>query len=186
MQKTNLCLQQTQVVDGVSGYLFPKDNMVALTRILFQIVPNGKMSHAAVDVALMGKSRVRNLMVTETLEGYATLLEYILKLPSGVSSPKDVTKIPASLKVTWHWPLFSKSTNFKHANRTSVSYRFLDKVERSWNQRLANGTYTLEEAFSLTDWEDVKAIEMVNTRKRSEEEEVRIMCPSFGVVAYSA
>lgn len=186
MQKTNLYLQQTQVVDRVSGYLFPKDNMEALTRILFHIVPNGKMSHVAVDVALMGKSRVTNFMVPETLEGYAMLLEYILKLPSGVSSPKDVMEIPASLKVTWHWQLFRKSTNFKHAKRTFVSYSFLDKVERSWNQHLANGTHTLEEAFSVTDWEDEKAVEMANTRKKREEEEVRFTWPSFGVVAYSA
>lgn len=146
--------------------------MGALSQILSQIISSGTVAPLAGDVASMGKSFAKNLMVAKTLEGYTSLLENVLKLPPEVSNPKSFTEIPVRLKEEWQWTLFSEITDLQYLNRIFSSYRFLEKVECLWNQYQANRTTIVQEAFSITDWEDERAIQMANVRKRREEEEV--------------
>ncbi|KAE8685128.1 putative UDP-rhamnose:rhamnosyltransferase 1-like isoform 1 [Hibiscus syriacus] len=77
------------VDDRVNGYIFPKENIRVLTQIILEVIPNGKLSPLARNIASIGRGTVKNLMVPETVEGYAFLLENVLKLPSEVAPPKE-------------------------------------------------------------------------------------------------
>ncbi|XP_059636106.1 uncharacterized protein LOC132278330 [Cornus florida] len=164
------------VVDKVNGYLFPRENIRALTDLVLQVVSKGRLSPLARKVALLGKYSSKNLMVQETVEGYASLLENVLKFPSEVATPKDVSEIPHKLKEEWQWHLFKKMAGSTYPNRSLRNYRFLDKVERQWNYTQTEGSGSgsvLDETFSYTIWEEEEYIETDDTRKRREEEELK-------------
>ncbi|KAF5183620.1 glycosyl transferase family 1 protein [Thalictrum thalictroides] len=162
------------VDDRVNGFLFPKENIGFLTQILFQVISNGKLSPLAQNVASIGKGPAKNLMVTETIEGYASLLENVLKFPSEVRPPKVVADIPIRLKEEWQWHLFDEIIDSRDFNRTAKAYSFIDEGEEHMNH--TNGESSdagrpIDEAFTYTDWEEEKLIEMINARKKREDEE---------------
>lgn len=162
----------------MNGYLFPKENIRVLTQIILQVISKGKLSPLARNIASIGKGTTKNLMVLETVEGYALLLENVLKLPSEVAPPKAVTELPPKLKKEWRWHLFEAFLNSSYEDRTLRSTNFLKKVEEKWNhtQRDSYGPIaTTDESFSYVIWEEEKNNAILNTRKRREEEEVRVM-----------
>ncbi|XP_077251260.1 glycosyl transferase family 1 protein [Tasmannia lanceolata] len=176
----DLSMIKKHVDNRVNGFLFPKENIGMLTQILFQAILKGKLSPLARNIASIGKGYARNLLASEAVEGYASLLENVVKLPSEVLSPKAVAEIPLKLKEEWQWQLFGsfgEGVDLKHLNRTSRSYRFLDRVEGRWNrtkiQTSANDTSAISETFSPIDWEEERATEMENARKKREEEELK-------------
>ncbi|KAF8379630.1 hypothetical protein HHK36_029072 [Tetracentron sinense] len=149
----DLTMIRKYVDDRVNGFLFPKENIGFLTQVLFQVISKGKLSPLARNVALIGKGPARNLMALETIEGYASLLENVLKLPSEVVPLKVVTEIPPRLKEEWQWHLFEDIIDSKYSNRTLRTYSFLDKVEEQWNrtQMESSGAMSaMDEAFSYT------------------------------------
>lgn len=165
----------SQVDDGVSGYLFPKDNIKALTQIILRVILKGKLSPLAHNVASIGKHTAKNLMVLEAIEGYSTLLENVLNFPSEVSLPRAISDIPQNLKTEWQWHRFESIEGQTYQNRTLRGYIFLDEVEKQQNnsQRESSGTVTTtDDTFLYSIWEEEKFIQMVNTRKRGEDEEV--------------
>lgn len=139
------------------------------------MVTKGKLSPFSREIASIGRSTAKNLMALQTIEGYASLVENILRLPSEVAPPKAVSEIPPKSKEKWHWHLFENS-NSAYVNRTLRSYRYLDKIEQQWNrsqQEGSGGTAAIDESFVYSIWEEEKYIEIAYTRKRREEEEVR-------------
>ncbi|XP_068665864.1 uncharacterized protein [Aristolochia californica] len=170
----DLAMIRKYVNDRVNGLLFPKDKIEVLTQVISQVVSNGKLSALAHNIASTGKAHARNFMVSETVEGYAFLLENVLQLSSEVSSPKPVEEIPPRLKMAWQWHLFEDVLGVMYVNRTHTSNNFLDKIEElQETQNLDNNSDSGEEAFSINDWEEEKAIEIANGRKRREEEELK-------------
>ncbi|XP_010261435.1 PREDICTED: uncharacterized protein LOC104600272 [Nelumbo nucifera] len=171
----DLAIIRKYVDDRVNGYLFPKENIGALTQILLQAVSKGKLSPLTRNIASIGKGPARNLMVSETIEGYTSLLENVLKFPSEVAHPRDVSAIHPQLKHEWQWHLFKEITDAKYLNRTARSCSFLEKVEELWNHthKENSSASTADEAFSYRDWNEEKAIEMINARRRREEEEMK-------------
>uniref|UniRef100_A0A2P2JAP5 Glycosyl transferase family 1 domain-containing protein n=1 Tax=Rhizophora mucronata TaxID=61149 RepID=A0A2P2JAP5_RHIMU len=164
------------VADRVNGYVFPKENVRALTQILLQVISKGKLSHLACDIASKGKVTAKNLMVIETIEGYALLLENGLKLPSEVAPPKAFIDIRPKLKEEWHWHLFEAFLNSTYEDRSLRSSRFLKKFEEQWNhsQRESHGSIAAtSELFSYEIWEEEKKNEMLNRKKRREDEELK-------------
>ncbi|CAK7348791.1 unnamed protein product [Dovyalis caffra] len=157
----DLSMIRKYVDDRVNGYLFPKENLKVLTQTVLQVISNGTLSPLARNISSMGKSTAKNLMVLETVEGYATLLENVLKLPSEVAPPKAVSEIPPKLK---------------KSDRTLKSSRYLKKVEEQWNhmQRESSGSVAAtDDSFSYDIWEEERHILMLNTIKRREEEELK-------------
>lgn len=159
----------------MNGYLFSKDNPRGLSQIMMQVVSNGKLSLLARKTAGIGKHTAKNLMVSETIEGYALLLENILKLPSEVADVRNVTDIPANMKAKWLWHHFEaiRDSNFRNGTR-SVS-RYLDEVERKWNHTHKENSVSLtvtNDNFVYSIWEQQKLIDIFNLRKRREDEEV--------------
>ncbi|KAG7990513.1 hypothetical protein I3843_02G029600 [Carya illinoinensis] len=172
----DLSMIKKYVDDRVNGFLFPKENSRALTKVIKQVFLKGKVSPLARNGASLGRSTARNLMVSEAVEGYASLLVNVLKLPSEVASPKDVAEIPPKLKEKWQWNLFEALSNSTYVDITSRSYTFLDKFEQQWNhtqRERSSAINAANELFLYSIWEDEKSIEMVNARKRREEEELK-------------
>ncbi|KAL8541116.1 hypothetical protein ACS0TY_002406 [Phlomoides rotata] len=162
------------VSDKVNGYLFPKDDTKVLTRIMFQMVSNGKLSLIAQNAASVGKLTAKNLMVSETVEGYALLLENILTLPSEVAVPLSAKSIPMKLKAEWRWQPFETITNAHSPSKTSTKY-FLE-IEKQLNHTNGENSEALDtsnDTLLYTIWEEQKYINMVNMRKRREDEELK-------------
>ncbi|XP_042480684.1 uncharacterized protein LOC122061481 [Macadamia integrifolia] len=172
----DLSMIRKYVDDRVNGFLFPKENIRVLTQVLFQAVSNGKLSPLAQNIGSIAKGPARNLIACETIEGYASLLEKVLKFPSEVAHPKDVAEVPPRLKEEWQWHLFEEIVDPRYLNTTSRSYSFLDKIEEIWNhtQTESSGVRSsIDDSFSYSIWEEERYIEMVNARKRREEEELK-------------
>ncbi|KAI3449229.1 hypothetical protein Pfo_005894 [Paulownia fortunei] len=170
----DLPITRKYVSNKVNGYLFPKEDMRVLTQIMFQMVSNGKLSLTAHNVASIGKRTAKNLMVSESVEGYASLLENILTLPSEVAVPKAAKNIPMKLKAEWQWHLFEASADTHSLNKTRM--KFIDKVERQFNHTHGENPMALiapNDTFLYTIWEEQKYIDMVNMRKRREDEELK-------------
>ncbi|PSS24241.1 Phosphatidyl-myo-inositol mannosyltransferase [Actinidia chinensis var. chinensis] len=169
----DLSVIRKYVDDRVNGYLFPKENIRFLTQTILEVVSNGKLSPLARNIASIGKRTAKNLMVLETIEGYASLVENVLNLPSEVKTSKAVGEIPSKLKEEWQWQLFESVSDSTYPNRTLRRHKFLEEIEKKWNrtQTQSSGTVTgMDETFLYGIWQEEKSIEMANTRKRREEE----------------
>uniref|UniRef100_A0A1J3IQQ4 Uncharacterized protein n=1 Tax=Noccaea caerulescens TaxID=107243 RepID=A0A1J3IQQ4_NOCCA len=164
------------VDDRVTGYLFPKKNLKVLSQIVLEVLSEGKISPLAKNIALMGKTAVKNMMAQETIEGYVALLENILKFSSEVASPKDVQEAPRKLREEWSWHLFAAFLVTAPKNRTARSYEFVAKVEGHWNhtpgEAMKFGVVN-DDSFVYEIWEEERYLQMINTRKRREDEELK-------------
>ncbi|CAL5383092.1 unnamed protein product [Camellia sinensis] len=169
----DLSMIKKYVDDRVNGYLFPKENISVLTKIISEVVSDGQLSPPARKIAEIGIHTAKNLMVLETVEGYASLLENILKLPSEVAPSKAVNEIPSKLKEEWQWKLFESISDSTYPNRMLRSHKFLEKIEKEWNhtQTPRSGpAIATDETFLYSIWQEQKYTEMANTRKRREDE----------------
>ncbi|WOL20505.1 hypothetical protein Cni_G29310 [Canna indica] len=162
------------VDNGVNAYLFSKEKVGTLSDILLEVISNGKLSPFAQQVASVGKGHARNLMASETISSYVSLLEKVLKFPSEVATPKSVEEIPSRLRKEWQWDLFVNIRGTNTLNISDRSYKMLEKLEEQLSySSVANASANSDEAFSSIIWEEEKRIEMVNTKKRIEEEELK-------------
>ncbi|GAU41724.1 hypothetical protein TSUD_349860 [Trifolium subterraneum] len=164
------------VDDRVNGYLFPKDNIRVLRQIMLEVISKRKISPLARNIASMGRRTAKNLMVSEAIDGYATLLQNILKLPSEVIPPKAVSAISPHVKEKWQWHLLEAVPNSTYQNRVLRSNTFLDKYEDRWNHSRKDRSSTAvddNDSFVYMIWEEEKHIQMAITKKRIEDEELR-------------
>ncbi|KAG6400436.1 hypothetical protein SASPL_137267 [Salvia splendens] len=162
------------VNDKVNGYLFPKDDMRALIRILLQVVSNGKLSVSARNVASTGKHTAKNLMVSESVDGYASLLENILTLPSEVALPLAVKSIPNKLKTEWRWSLFEAISDTHSPSKDGVES--IDKIEKLFNHTNGENSVSLispNETFLYSIWEEQKNMDIAYMRKNREDAELK-------------
>ncbi|KAL8172514.1 hypothetical protein V2J09_024318 [Rumex salicifolius] len=160
------------VDDRVNGFLFPKENIQALTEIVSQVVSGGKLTPLAQNVASKGKEIAKNLMVSDAVVGYASLLESMLRLPSEVAPPKASSEIPLKNKKEWQWDIFKTIYGAVYKNRTLSSSIYLEKIEHQ-NQSQAKSTMEEDESFMYRIWEEEKETQMVHSRKRIEDEELK-------------
>lgn len=115
-------------------------------------------------------------MVSETVEGYASLLDAVLKLPSEAAPAKEVAEIPSELKEKWQWRLFEGVSNLTILNRNKKSFTIVDEFEKHWNhtRKWKPGSFiAFNESFVYDIWEEEKHTVMSNIKRRREEEEVR-------------
>lgn len=156
--------------------LFPKHNVKSLGRIVKRLFSQGNLSPLAYNIASTGKRTARNFMVSEAVEGYASLLGNVLRLPSEVAFPRDVSDLSSNLKKEWQWKLFDLAPKPTHHNMTLRSSIFLDKLEEQWKQSLKDtpSATSFDDSFVYSIWEEHKQMEMINFRKKREDEEVRL------------
>ncbi|KAL8260766.1 hypothetical protein R6Q59_024815 [Mikania micrantha] len=164
------------VNDGVNGHLFLKENINDLTRVMLQVTSEENLTSLARNIALMGKNTAKNMMVLESVEGYASLIENIMKLPSEVASPMDISEIPLDIKTKWQWHFFEAIADHRSFNRTLRIHHFLDKVESQWNhtiKEVSSGAIPANDAFVYGLWEEEKRKQMMRARKTREDDELR-------------
>ncbi|KAE9605364.1 hypothetical protein Lal_00024805 [Lupinus albus] len=164
------------VDDRVNGYLFPKDSSRLLRRIVLEVISNGKISPQARHIASIGRSTAKNLMVSEAIEEYASLIQNILRFPSEVVPPKAVSEISPNVKEQWLWHLFEAVPKVTYENRTTRSHTFLDKYEAKWNLSQNNRSTIIvssNDSFVYSIWEEETLIQMAITTKRREDEELK-------------
>ncbi|CAJ1950280.1 unnamed protein product [Sphenostylis stenocarpa] len=170
------------VDDRVNGYLFPRDNIRALRQILLEVISNGKISPLARNIASIGRNTAKNLMVSEAIDGYASLLQKIIRLPSEVAPPKNASDICPNVKEQWQWHLFETLPNMTYQNRALRSNTFLDKYEGQWNRSQKNRSTTTVVAtdiFIYSLWEEEKYTQLAITKKRREDEELKDRTEQF-------
>ncbi|XP_057780368.1 uncharacterized protein LOC130998945 isoform X2 [Salvia miltiorrhiza] len=174
----NLPMIQKYVSDRVNGFIFPKEDTEKLTEIMFRLVSNGKLSPLAHNAALIAKRTARNLMVSESVKGYASLLENILMLPSEVASPRAAREIPMELRTKWLWHYFEPFRDANSSNKSGRICKYLDEVEKQLNRTRkeklnSHGLITTNNTFMLAIWEEQKYFDMAYMRKRREDEEFK-------------
>ena len=141
-----------------------------------QMVSKGRLSPLARSIASIGRGTVKNLMVSETVEGYASLLDAVLKLPSEAAPAKEVAEIPSQLKEKWQWKLFEGVSNLTILNRNERSFTIVDEFEKHWNHSKKpkpSSLIAFSESFVYDIWEEEKHTATSNIKRRREEEEVR-------------
>ncbi|KAL2892091.1 D-inositol 3-phosphate glycosyltransferase [Bienertia sinuspersici] len=170
----NLSMIQQYVDDRVNGYLFPKEDIKVLTAIILEVFSRGRLSSLAHNVASIGKRTAKNLKAIDAIEGYASLLENILKLPSEVAIPKPAAEIPSRYKNEWRWSIVDIVPDASYKSKNVSSY--LDKVEERWSPNKTEPTVSSsakDEDFLYSIWEEQKQIDIANTRKRREDAELK-------------
>nr|KAJ0198256.1 hypothetical protein LSAT_V11C700353640 [Lactuca sativa] len=159
---------------GVNGLLFPKENIKALTQITLQVVSKGKLSSLATNIASTGEDTAKNMMALDSIEGYASLIENILHLPSEVASPREISEIPSDIKTKWQWHLFEAIEDREYVNRTLRIHHLLDKVEGQWNRApRAISEIPTNDSFIYDLWEEEKRDQIMKARRAREDDEVR-------------
>jgi hypothetical protein len=116
-------------------------------------------------------------MASETIEGYAELLENVIKFPTDALSPLTAGEIPLALKQEWKWHLFEDVKHLHHVNGSLSGYKILQKLEQEWHSNLMErppvGTSKNSEAFSAIAWEEQRANEVMDIKRKMEEDEVK-------------
>lgn len=163
--------------DGVNGLLFPRKNIAMLTQVLLQAVSNGELSVLGQKVASVGKIHAKDLMASETIEGYAVLLQNVIKFPAEALTPLSAGEIPLALKQEWKWHLFEHVKHLYHMNESLTGYKILQKIEEEWrsNQKddARGSTPKIDEAFSTIAWEEERENRIMSIKMRLEEEELK-------------
>nr|KAJ0199534.1 hypothetical protein LSAT_V11C600308620 [Lactuca sativa] len=158
----------------VNGLLFPKENIKALTQITLQVVSKGKLSSLATNIASTGEDTAKNMMALDSIEGYASLIENILHLPSEVASPREISEIPSDIKTKWQWHLFEAIEDREYVNRTLRIHHLLDKVEGQRNRApRAISEIPKTDSFIYDLWEEEKRDQIMKARRAREDDEVR-------------
>ncbi|XP_051129398.1 uncharacterized protein LOC127250234 [Andrographis paniculata] len=164
------------VTDKVTGYVFPKEDIGALTEVVFQLISYGSLSISACNVASFGFLSAKNLMISENVEGYASLLENILMLPSEVELPRTTKVVPSERKVEWQWHRFEDITSDSGSPYQMRINTFLDRVEEQFNcthEEHSMALGTINDTFVYNIWEEQKYVDRVYLKRRREEEELK-------------
>ncbi|KAK3161319.1 hypothetical protein QOZ80_1BG0075630 [Eleusine coracana subsp. coracana] len=163
--------------DGVNGLLFPRKNIAVLSQVLLRAMSNGNLSVTGRKIASAGKAHAKNLMASESIEGYAVLMENVIKFPTDVLSPLSASDIPLALKQEWKWHLFEDVKHLFHANESLTGSKILHKLEEEWHinqiERRAVSTSKISEAFSAIAWEEQRENEILEMKRKMEEEEFK-------------
>lgn len=140
---------------------------------MLRLVSNGKLSSLARNIASIGKHTAKNMMVLESVEGYASLIENVVNLPSEVASPRAVSEIPSNIKTEWQWQVFEAIVDSKYVNRTSRVFNYLNKIENRTIKESSAEIQT-DDTFLYSIWEEEKGIQTATAKKKREDGEVMI------------
>lgn len=137
------------------------------------MVSKGKLSSLATNIASTGEDTAKNMMALDSIEGYASLIENILHLPSEVASPREISEIPSDIKTKWQWHLFEAIEDREYVNRTLRIHHLLDKVEGQRNRApRAISEIPTNDSFIYDLWEEEKRDQIMKARRAREDDEV--------------
>ncbi|KAF9596280.1 hypothetical protein IFM89_008640 [Coptis chinensis] len=170
------------VVDEVHGLIYQMRNPDTLMRAFSLLVTNGKLSKFAHLVASSGKMLAKNMLASESVYGFAKLLENVLHFPSDVFLPDPCQLQPH----TWEWTTFRKEmeqrgsevSDFDVNNfmkKASVVYSVEEEYTALGNvsNMSKNETDVLtQETPTKLDWEILKEMEDSEDSERLEAEQL--------------
>lgn len=185
----NLTIIKKHIVDRKHGFIFPAGNVGMMTKILYSAISHGKLSDLACKIASSGRTHAKNLLASDTVLGYAELLEKLLQFPSESMLPKPILSLPDELKNAWQWHLLvelKSQENEQVAEGTLESKEQLTGnssivfgMEELWNISIfstnasENGSVgARDEIPGQIDWDEQKYTEMMEEIERREEEEL--------------
>uniref|UniRef100_A0A453F2P4 Glycosyl transferase family 1 domain-containing protein n=1 Tax=Aegilops tauschii subsp. strangulata TaxID=200361 RepID=A0A453F2P4_AEGTS len=158
--------------DGINGLLFPRKNIAMLSQVLLQVVSNGELSDLGKNIASVGKARAKDLMASEAIEGYAVLLENVIKFPSETLTPLTAGEIPLPLKQEWKWHLFEDVKHLYNVNESLADCKMLKKMD--WHRNRKNDPHSItpkiDETFSAIAWKEERANRIMSAKMKLEEE----------------
>ncbi|ONM40360.1 glycosyl transferase family 1 protein [Zea mays] len=173
----DLAIIRKHINDGVNGLLFPRKNIGMLAQVLLRAVSNSKVSLSGQKIASAGKAHAKNLMASETIEGYAMLLKNVVKLPTDALSPLTADEIPLALKQEWKWHLFDDVKHLHRVNTSLSGYKILQKLEQEWHsnqmENSSLSTKNINDAFSAIAWEEQRVNEVMDIKRKMEEDELK-------------
>ncbi|KAH1064563.1 hypothetical protein J1N35_029550 [Gossypium stocksii] len=161
------------VVDGAHCVFFPKHDPDGLLRAFSLLISNGRLSKFAETVASSGRLLAQNILASECITGYASLLVNLLYFPSDVLLPGPVSELQ---QASWEWNLFRKEiehSNFDTSVDSSVVYTVEEELTKHIIDTSKNRT-ELQDQDALTgqDLDLVTEIENFEDYERLEMEEI--------------
>ncbi|KAL6129301.1 hypothetical protein ACLB2K_072653 [Fragaria x ananassa] len=172
------------VVDGVHMILFQRHDPDALLKAFSLMISNEKLSKFARTVASSGRLIAMNLLASESITGYARLLESVLKFPSDALLPGPLSQLQQG---TWEWNLFGSEIDSGTGDMLNIN-------EDQASLENSSVVHTLEEEFSgfsystkisengteifahdiptQLDWDILREIELSEEYERVEMEEL--------------
>ena len=161
------------MVDGAHGVFFPKHHPDALLRAFSLLISNGRLSRFAQTVASSGRLLAKNILASECITGYASLLENLLNFPSDVLLPAPVSERQQGL---WEWNLYRKEiedTNDDISGDFSIVYVLEEEFTKHIIDMSENGTEIQDQDIPTEqDLNIVMEIENFEDYERLEMEEV--------------
>ncbi|PRQ56452.1 putative glycosyl transferase, family 1 [Rosa chinensis] len=169
------------LVDGVHTVFFPRHDPDALLKAFSQMISNGKLSKFARTVASSGRLIAMNLLASESITGYARLLESVLNFPSDALLPGPFSQLQQG---TWEWNLFGSEIDYGtgniNENQASVEN---SSVIHSLEQEFSGFSYSTNTSENGTenlardnptqlDWDVLREIELSEEYERLEMEEL--------------
>ncbi|KAK8691720.1 hypothetical protein V6N13_075219 [Hibiscus sabdariffa] len=161
------------LADGTHCVFFPKNNPDALLRAFSLLISNGRLSRFAETVASSGKLLSKNILASECITGYASVLVNLLYFPSDVLLPGSVSEIKQG---SWEWNLFRKE--IEHVNvDISVDSSVVHALEEEFAKHIIDKSKNRTEiqdqdALTAQDQDLVTEIENFEDYERLEMEEI--------------
>jgi hypothetical protein len=107
-------------------------------------------------------------------------LKDVVKLPTDALSPLTADEIPLALKQEWKWHLFDDVKHLHRVNTSLSGYKILQKLEQEWHsnqmENSSLSTKNINDAFSAIAWEEQRVNEVMDIKRKMEEDEVKCKC----------
>ncbi|XP_057869803.2 uncharacterized protein LOC131076577 [Cryptomeria japonica] len=173
----NLTMIQKYIKDGKHGLLFPVGNVNMMTKAMSLAIWNGGLSFLARQIASAGRLHERNVMASDVIVGYATLVENVLQFPSEALLPLHASQLPEKVKKEWQWELFTDTfkSRSESLHQSSKKHSVIFQVEALWRnwhhmaKSLLKSSYRKDETIDLPSWEEERANEIAEGIKIREE-----------------
>lgn len=175
--------QTSQVVDGVHGMIFPRDEPDGLLRALSLLTSKGKLSNFAHTIGSSGRLLAKNMLASECIADYANLLENVLAFPSDALLPSQISEP----KQAWEWNLFRGEIEQKsgdimnldpkdtYLSKSSIVYDLEEDMANPIllkNVSQSESDILVEDIPTELDWDILTEIESSEEVARLEMEEV--------------
>ncbi|XWS66256.1 hypothetical protein CRYUN_Cryun05aG0184000 [Craigia yunnanensis] len=171
-------IMKKYVVDGAHGVFFPKHHPDALLKAFSLLISNGRLSRFAQTVASSGRLLAKNVLASECITGYASLLENLLNFPSDILLPAPVSELQLG---PWEWNLFMKEIEHRNGDISrdfSVVYVLEEEFTKHIIDMSENGTEIQDQDIltendldivnEIENFEDYEILEMEEVNERME------------------
>ncbi|XP_039022227.1 uncharacterized protein LOC120154598 isoform X2 [Hibiscus syriacus] len=161
------------VADGTHCVFFQKHNPDALLRAFSLLISNGRLSRFAETVASSGRLLAKNILASECITGYASVLVNLLYFPSDVLLPGSASELKQG---SWEWNLLRKE--IVHSNvDISVDSSVVHALEEEFTKHIVDKSKNRTEiqdqdALTGQDLDFVTEIENFEDYERLEMEEI--------------